>query len=69
MKNQSKKLTLNFKGEDAVIVYEGLKLLAAREGLHIEDYCIGVLTIFGDQTLKYLEEQVKAAEEGGEDEV
>lgn len=66
MKNASKKLTLNFKGEDAVIVYEGLKLLAAREGMHIEDYCIGVLTIFGDQTLKYLEDQIKDEEKKDE---
>lgn len=67
MKNASKKLTINFTGEDQVIAYEGLKLLAAREGLHIEDFCLGVLVIFGDQTLRHLEEQIKKEE--GKDEV
>lgn len=71
MKANNKKLVIEFKGEDQVIAYEGLKLLAAREGLHLEDFCLGVLVIFGDQTLKFLEEKLKKEEEvdGSRDEV
>ena len=73
MKANNKKLVVEFKGNDQVLVYEGLKLLAAREGLHVSDFCLRVLALYGDAALQQLVEQTKAEEEltadGSRDEV
>lgn len=73
MKANNKKLVVEFKGNDQVLVYEGLKLLAAREGLHVADFCLRVLALYGDAALQQLVDQQKAEQEptadGSRDEV
>ena len=73
MKNNNKKLVIEFKGTDQVLVYEGLKLLASRETLHVSDFCMRVLALYGDAALQQLVESNQEPEEltadGSRDEI
>jgi len=73
MRNNNKKLIIEFKGDDQVLVYEGLKLLAARDKLHVSDFCMRVLALYGDAALQQLVESNQEPEEltadGSRDEI